>query len=188
MADGKERTIQHISATSFWSPDGKPISARQFIENLFGQLPDLFRDEAELRSLWGQPETRRALLRSLEERGFAGEQLREITRVIDAENSDLFDVLAYIAFAQAPMTRAERVARHRAGILARYYDPKLQAFLDFVLAQYVGQGTGELDPAKLPNLLELKYRTIDDAAAELGDPQEIRAAFVGFQRDLFAPN
>ena len=34
LADGKERTIQHMAATSFWSPDGKPISAAQFIEGL----------------------------------------------------------------------------------------------------------------------------------------------------------
>jgi type I restriction enzyme, R subunit len=72
--DGKERTIQHISATSFWDPSGKPISAKQFIETLFGQLPQLFKDEAELRQLWSKPDTRKILLKSLEERGFAGEQ------------------------------------------------------------------------------------------------------------------
>src|SRR5450755_2791787 len=26
LADGKERTIQHIMATTFWGPDGKPMS------------------------------------------------------------------------------------------------------------------------------------------------------------------
>lgn len=26
-------------ATSYWSPDGKPISANQMIEKLFGELP-----------------------------------------------------------------------------------------------------------------------------------------------------
>jgi type I restriction enzyme, R subunit len=186
LADGKERTIQHISATSFWSPEGKPISAAQFIESLFGQLPQLFRDEAELRELWSRPDTRKALLKSLEERGFAGEQLREITRVIDAENSDLFDVLAYIAYAHRPITRAERAESHKPRILPRY-DSKLQEFLDFVLAQYVSQGVGELDQEKLGSLLELKYHTVNDAAETLGGIPAIRDAFVGFQRHLYEP-
>ena len=38
LADGKERTIQHMMATTFWSPDGKPMSAAQFVERLFGEL------------------------------------------------------------------------------------------------------------------------------------------------------
>ena len=184
LADGKERTIRHISATSFWDPSGRPISAKQFIESLFGQLPQLFRDEAELRELWSKPDTRRALLKGLEERGFAGEQLREMTRVIDAEKSDLFDVLAYIAYARKPLTRTERVASKKPRILPRY-DPQLQRFLDFVLAQYESQGVGELDQEKLPSLLELKYHTVNDAADALGGIPAIRDAFIGFQRYLY---
>jgi type I site-specific restriction endonuclease len=103
LADGKERTIQHMMATTFWSPDGKPISAAEFIERLFGELPELFKDEEELRRLWSRPDTRSKLLEGLAERGYAGEQLAEVTRLIDAEKSDLYDVLAYIAFALAPI-------------------------------------------------------------------------------------
>jgi type I restriction enzyme R subunit len=44
---GKERTIQHMMATTFWSPDGKPMSADEFISRLFGELPALFKDEDE---------------------------------------------------------------------------------------------------------------------------------------------
>jgi type I restriction enzyme R subunit len=184
LADGKERTIQHISATSFWDPSGKPISAKQFIERLFGQLPQLFKDEAELRTLWSKPDTRKALLRSLEERGFAGEQLAAVTKIIDAEKSDLFDVLAYIAYTKAPLTRAERVNAHKPQIM-KLYDPKLQTFLDFVLAQYVAQGVTELDQEKLGSLLELKYHTVSDAAAQLGGVAAIRDAFINFQGYLY---
>ena len=125
LADGKERTIQHMMATSYWSPDGKPISANQMIENLFGELPRFFKDEDELRRLWSKPDTRKALLQSLAEKGFGPEQLSEISRMINAENSDVFDVLAYIAFALAPITRSERVEARKQNILARY-DAKLQ--------------------------------------------------------------
>jgi len=185
LADGKERNLQHISATMFYSPDRGPLSAAEFVERLFGELPALFKDEAELARLWGDPATRRALLESLSERGYGAEQLGEIRRMIDAEKSDIFDVLAYIAFALAPVTRAERVERRRSAIFAQY-DDKLQTFLDFVLAQYVKEGVSELDQEKLPDLLVLKYRGIADATAALGgDAKRIREAFVGFQKELY---
>ena len=185
LADGRERTLQHMMATTFWSPDGRPMSAAEFVSRLFGELPALFKDEDELRALWSQPDTRRALLDSLEGKGFGGDQLRAVERMIDAEKSDLYDVLAYIAFALPPVTRQERAEGRRASIFS-HYDAKLQAFLDFVLSQYVKEGVGELDQAKLPQLLQLKYRAVSDAAAELGGVARIRDAFVGFQAHLYA--
>jgi type I restriction enzyme R subunit len=185
LADGKERSIQSMMATTFWSPDGKQISANQMIEKLFGELPRFFKDEDELRKIWSRPHTRKALLENLSEKGFGSDQLAEISRMINAEKSDVFDVLAYIAYALAPITRSERVETHRADIFSRY-DGKLEAFLDFVLGQYVKQGVGELDQEKLGALLQLKYHTIDDAAAQLGSVSLIRDTFLGFQQHLYA--
>ncbi len=88
LADGKERTLQHRISTQFWSPDGKPMTAAEFVERLFGDIPDLFRDEDELRALWSRPDTRKALLDGLAEKGYGNEQLTEISRLIDAEKSD----------------------------------------------------------------------------------------------------
>ena len=184
LADGKERTIQHIMATTFWSPDGTPMSAQQFVEQLFGDLPELFKDEDELRRIWSQPDTRKALLETLSEKGYGDEQLGEIRRIVDAENCDLYDVLAYIAYALSPITRAERVENHKELIFS-HYDEKLRAFLDFVLAQYVNEGVGELAEDKLPDLLELQYQAVNDAAAELGGVAAIREAFIGFQQYLY---
>ncbi len=184
LADGKERTIQHMMATAFWNPDGKPLSAAEFIEQLFGHLPELFKDEDELRRIWSKPDTRKALLEALSEKGYGDEQLGEIRRMIDAEKSDLYDVLVYIAYALWPITRAERVETHKELIFS-HYDENLQAFLDFVLAQYVNEGVGELAEDKLPDLLELKYHAVNDAAAELGGVAVIREAVVGFQRYLY---
>ncbi len=184
LADGKERAIQHMMATSYWSPDGKPISANQMVEKLFGELPRFFKDEDELRRLWSKPDTRKALLQGLAEKGFGSEQLAEISKMINAEKSDVFDVLAYIAFALAPITRLERVETRKGNILARY-DGKLQAFLDFVLAQYVQQGVDELDQDKLSSLLQLKYHSVPDAIDQLGEVPVIRDTFIGFQRYLY---
>ncbi len=184
LADGKERSIQHMMATTFWSPDGKPMSATQFIERLFGELPELFKDEDELRALWGRPDTRKALLEGLAEKGFGEEQLAEAKIMIDAENSDVFDVLAYIAFTLAPISREERVALNKERIYTKY-NYKQQEFLGFVLNQYVKEGVGELAQEKLPTLLEVKYNVLSDAAASLGSIPEIRDVFVGFQQYLY---
>lgn len=187
LADGKDRSIQSMMATSYWGPDGKPISANQMIEKLFGELPRFFKDEDELRRLWSRPDTRKALLESLNEKGFGPQQIDEIGRMINAENSDVFDVLAYIGFALMPITRSERVAARKADILARY-DLKLQTFLDFVLAQYVKQGVHELDREKLSALLELKYQSVSDAIDALGDVPVIKNTFEGFQQYLYERN
>lgn len=187
LADGKERTIQHISATMFYSPDGRPLSATECVERLYGELPTLFKDEAELRALWGAPDTRRALLDGLSDKGFGRDQLNEIAKLIDAEKSDLFDVLAYIAFALPTITRSERVAQRKSAVLGGH-DPKLQEFLDFVLGQYVERGVDELGADRLAPLLELKYRAVADAATKLGgDVKAIRTAFVESQARLFQP-
>ena len=184
LADGKERSFQHISATTFWSVDGKPVSARQFIEDLYGKLPELFRDEDELRRLWSQPDTRRKLVEGLAERGFVGETLAEIRRAVDGQEMDLFDVLAYIAYTKPPLKRAERVEANRGEILARY-EAKQQEFIDFVLGQYVEVGESELDGDKLPALLQLKYGSPMDAIDKLGTVADIRRTFSGFQSDLY---
>lgn len=160
------------------------MSAAQFVERMFGELPELFKDEDELRKIWKQPETRSKLLDGLAERGYGVEQLEEIKTMISAEKSDLFDVLAYIAFALAPLTRADRAKIGKQRIASEYSD-ELQMFLGFVLSQYVSEGVGELDSSKLPDLLELRYNGVNDATAQLGSVQEIRGAFVGFQRHLY---
>ncbi len=184
LADGKERAFQHISATTFWSVDGRPVSAQQFIQDLFGQLPDLFRDEDELRAIWSQPDTRRKLVEGLAERGFTGEALEGIRRATDSRDSDLFDVLAYIAYLRVPLRRSERAERRREAILSRY-EPRQHEFIDFVLDQYVLVGESELDGDKLPELLQLKYGSPADAINKLGSVAEIRSTFRGFQGGLY---
>jgi type I restriction enzyme R subunit len=185
LADGKDRTIQHMICTSFWHPDGKPMSSHQFMELLFGKLPDFFKDEDELRALWSEPDTRKKLLDGLAEKGFGKDQLAEMQRIIDAEKSDLFDVLAYVAYALPPLTRRERAAKAKIGISTQF-NSKQQAFLDFVLVHYVSAGVEELDGEKLAPLLRLKYHdSINDAVADLGRPEVIRQVFTGFQRYLY---
>jgi type I restriction enzyme R subunit len=185
LADGKARTIQHMMCTTFWHPDGTPISAQQFMELLFGKLPEFFKNEAELRALWSAPDTRAKLLQGLAEKGFGRDQMVEMQKIIDAEKSDLFDVLAHIAYALPTLTREERAAKAKVSI-STHFNTKLQVFLAFVLSHYVQVGVEELDQEKLRPLLRLKYHdAIADAVADLGRPEDIGKVFAGFQKYLY---
>jgi len=187
LADGKARAIQHMMVTSFWHPDGTPMSAQQFMEMLFGRIPEFFKNEAELRALWSAPDTRSKLLQGLAEKGFGADQMAEMQRIINAEKSDLFDVLAYVAYALPTLTREERATRAKVRIRAQFSD-KQQTFLDFVLAHYVKEGVQELDREKLTPLLLLKYHdSLADALTDLGRPEEIGHIFAGFQKYLYHP-
>jgi type I restriction enzyme R subunit len=185
LADGKARTIQHMMCTTFWHPDGTPMSAQQFMELLFGRLPDFFHNEAELRALWSAPDTRKRLLEGLADKGFGKEQLAEMQKIIDAEKSDLFDVLAHVAYALPPLTREERASRAKV-VISTHFNSKQRVFLDFVLSHYVAVGVDELDQDKLTPLLRLQYHdSIADAVADLGRPDEIGRVFSGFQKYLY---
>jgi type I restriction enzyme R subunit len=183
LADGKERSIQHMMMTTFWHPDGTPMSSQQFMDMLFGKLPDFFANEDELRELWSVPDTRAKLLAGLDEKGFGNDQLAEMQKIIDAENSDLFDVLAHVAYALPTLSRDQRAAKAKVEI-STHFNSKQQVFLDFVLSHYVSVGVEELDQKKLAPLLKLRYRdSINDAVADLGE--DIGEAFTGFQKYLY---
>ena len=155
------------------------------MEALFGKLPEFFKNEEELRALWIVPDTRKKLLEGLAEKGFGKDQLAEMQKIIDAEKSDLFDVLAHVAYASMPLTREERATKAKV-IISTHFNSKQQVFLSFVLSHYVIVGVEELDQDKLTPLLKLKYHdSIADAVADLGKPDEIGRVFAGFQRYLY---
>ena len=185
LADGKERFIQHTTQTSFWSADGKPISAEEFLHSLFGKLPEFFKDEAQLRKIWSNPITRKALLDKLAEAGYGMNELKTLQQLINAENSDIFDALEYISYAIKPISREERVARAQLNIF-KSLDNNQKEFLEFVLSKYVETGIEELGQEKLPDLLKIKYSAINDATELLGGVNRIRATFFNFQQHLFA--
>jgi len=184
LRDGKEREIQYMVATSFWGADGSPISMEEFLESLFGKLPDFFKSEDELRKIWSDPVTRKALLEKLAEAGFGLDELANLQKMINAEKSDLFDVLEYVSFSVQPITREARVAQAQVKIFEGL-DIKQKEFLEFVLSKYIETGVEELDQEKLPDLLMLKYQALSDAEEILGDADSIRATFIDFQKYLY---
>ena len=109
-------------------------------------------------------------------------------KIIDAENSDLFDVLAFVAYALHPIPREVRADHARLYIHSKFTS-KQQLFLDFVLQHYITMGVQELAQEKLTPLLRLRYQnSIADAVADLGRPEEIGQLFAGFQKYLYEPS
>ncbi|WP_428087936.1 EcoAI/FtnUII family type I restriction enzme subunit R [Candidatus Thioglobus sp.] len=185
LGNGKELEIQKMIETSFWSADGKPISAAEFLNNLFGELPNFFKSEAELREIWSSPITRKTLLEKLDEAGFGKAELNALQKLINAEKSDLFDVLEYVFNSDIkPISRQDRVANAQAAIFALLNNQQ-QEFIEFVLKQYIKTGVEELDQAKLPVLLTNKYQSLEDAKEILGDVKRISTLFIEFQKYLY---
>ena len=179
--------IINIAATTFWGPDGKPISAKQFIERMFGELPELFDSEDDLLAQWSAPDTRKALLERLAERSYDETVLAEVQNALSAKDCDIFDVLAHVAYARNMRTRQDRadVGRRR---VEDQYPSKMIAFLDYVLDSYVENGAANLDRSKLSDFVKIRYSTAKECGIELGGMPAVVEAFVGFQRHLYTPS
>ena len=184
LADGKDRHIRYVAATTYWSHEGRPITAKEFMEQLFGDLGALLESEDDLRRIWSDPDRREAFMRQLSELGYDKDRLADMQRLIDAPNSDIFDVLAHVRFALAPLARSERADAARATGFSGY-EAEMREFLNYVLGAYEAQGINELAPSRLPDFLRIRYGGTNDAKRLLGSLADIRNAFVGIQEHLF---
>ena len=191
LADGKDREFQHMTSKMFYSVDGTPMSLTEFIQSLFNtlEMPDLFKNEDELRALWSVPSTRAKLLKQLEDAGFPTSELVSIQELIDAQNSDLFDVLEFVKYALKPVTRKTRATVSRSIMEAGIEDKQLE-FVDFLVSQYIESGVGELEEGKLETLLEIKYSDVFNAVKVLGNGEvsKVRNIFLTFQKNLYLPH
>lgn len=167
--------------------DGKLITLKEFVNVLVDNetLPKFFKDDEDLRTQWQNPDTRKALLEKMEHDGFSLDKLLKVQEMLNYEKCDLLDVLEYLAYQSTPIEREQRVAIAHSEITADLNEPQSD-FVNFVLDQYIEQGYTELSMENLPELIKLKYGTINDAKAELGSLGEINKIFVGFQKGLYA--
>jgi type I restriction enzyme R subunit len=185
LSDGKVRELQSMTSTYFYV-DGKPISAEEFLKRLFDtlKLPELLESEERLRELWANPLTRRDLLQKLENEGCSKDDLLKLQELINAENSDLFDVLEYIAYAKSPVSRAARVETSKDNIF-NLLNGEQREFVGYVLRNYADVGVDELDVSKLSTVLTAKYGSIHAAQEVLGNVQSIQSTFIEFQQHLY---
>ena len=185
LSDGKTREIKHVSSVMYWSPEGKPITAREFVEQMFDDLPRFFENEDQLRDIWSIPDTRQKLLADLAEAGYDDEKLDGMKELIDAKDSDVYDVLAYVAYQAETRTRSDRVSIASSSIRQAFADPKQLEFINFILDKYIEDGVNELATSNIKSLATLKYDSVTDAARVLGSASVIKETFVGFQKYLY---
>ncbi len=185
LADGKERQIKYIATTTYFSHDGKMISGEEFMQQLFGDLSDLVRDEDHLREIWSNPETRVQFFKILADRGYDQDRLEDMKRLIDAPNSDVFDVLAYVKFTLTPLDRSVRADRARVAGLAGI-DGEMRSFLEAVLGAYEVHGVDELALSKIGDFLRVRYGGMNGGKRALGEIPKIKQAFTEIQAHIFA--
>ena len=185
LADGKERTIQFIATTTYWSADGQPMSADEFIEQIFGDLSDMIASEDQLRVLWSNPENRERFLAQLYDRGYDRGRLNDVRQLIDAPDSDLFDVLGYVLYANPPRTRRERADEVRQSGLDQA-DHELRKLLLGILQAYETDGEEELATSKLESFLISRYGSVLDGQKTFGNLSAVRTAFGRMQLCLYA--
>jgi len=185
LSDGKTRQIKHVSSVMYWSPEGKPITAREFVEQMFDDLPRFFENEDQLRDIWSTPDTRQKLLSDLAEAGYDDEKLDGMRELIDARDSDVYDVLAYVAYQSETRTRSERASVASSSIRQAFADPKQLEFIKFILDKYIEDGVNELAMSNIKSLATLKYDSVTDAARVLGSASVVKETFVGFQKYLY---
>ena len=156
------------------------------------QLPGLFNSVDELREIWSDPDLREQLLAKLVQAGFDKEQLSTLRRIFEADDCDIFDLLAFLAFEQPMATRKSRADAVRANnaFFEQYQHEKAKQFLHFVLNRYEQTGTTELARERLPMLIELSGlgTTKDASNAFGGKPTYLLAAFKQLQQQIYHVN
>ncbi|EOD9048146.1 type I restriction-modification enzyme R subunit C-terminal domain-containing protein, partial [Klebsiella quasipneumoniae] len=187
---GKYRELKVIDIeTRYIDENGKPLSIQEFVERLIQQLPGLFKSVDELRDIWSDPDLREQLLAKLIQAGFDKEQLSTLRRMFEADDCDIFDLLAFLAFEQPMATRRSRAeaVRTNNAFFDQYKEAKAKQFLHFVLKRYEQDGTTELARERLPALIELSGlgTTKDASMAFGGKPAQLLAAFKQLQHQLY---
>lgn len=183
LSDGRTRKIKYLKSDMFWGAAGKPVSAEEFLKAMFGQMPEFFTSVEDLQEKWSTPKTRDALLRKMDEAGYGKDVLKQVRTLIDAENSDLLDVLEYISFNIEPIERTVRVKKVE-GYRATLND-KERDFVNFIINLYIKEGVEELSADKLPAIVAMKYGSISDGMKVLGGVDVAKKAFLNFQRNLY---
>jgi len=183
LSDGKRRAIRYQSEVMFWSPEGKPVPAQDFIREMYGKLPDFYSSIDDLKQKWADPATRETLLEKLGQAGYDTDVLDQVRHIIDADNADLLDVLEYISYAVSPIERKQRAQKTQGFVDT--LTPAQQSFVNYIIVAYVENGEKELRRNNLPGLIEQKFRDINTGLSALGGVKAAKQVYDNFQRQLY---
>lgn len=172
--------------TTYVGAEGKPLRTGEYLEYLIGVLGGLYDDEIRLREIWSDPRERRALLAKLENMHIDATQLAELAALFEAEDADIYDVLAHLSFNHEIMSRSERViaVEHR-DFIERHHSTKARDFLEFILHRYERDGVSELGEEKLSSLIQLSSIDKEELKSAFGGIAQIKEGYLELQREIY---
>ncbi|MFU8973213.1 EcoAI/FtnUII family type I restriction enzme subunit R [Chryseobacterium wangxinyae] len=187
LSNGRKVRITDVEVR-YVGDDGRPLTVSEFLEKLIEFLPNLFSSEQQLRELWSKPESREELLTKLGQTGFDDEQIETLQKMFEAEESDIFDLLAFVSYSKDLITRTQRAetTRLKTDFFKTYENEKAQEFLYFILDRYKRDGIEELKRDKLSELIQLNgLGTTQQAAKVFGNANNLINAFYKLQEVMY---
>ncbi len=183
---GKKLRVIDIE-TTYVGEDGRPLKTADYLELLIGVLGKFYNDENGLREIWSDPKHRKELLNKLRDMNIDESQLHDLQEIFEAEDSDIYDVLAHLSFNMDIKTRSERVlAVENSHFVEKYHNEKAKQFIEFILDRYRKDGVKELDDDKLGKLVDLSgLGTIREVAANFGGIPQMGNEYLELQKEIY---
>lgn len=183
---GKKLKVINIE-TTYVGEDGIPLKTEDYLELLIGALGEFYNDENALREIWSNPKNRKDLLNKLKEMNIDESQLNDLKEIFDAEDSDIYDVLAHLSFNMDIKSRSERViAVENSAFVEKYHNEKAKQFIEFILDRYRKDGVKELDDDKLGKLVDLSgLGTIREVASNFGGIPQMGNEYLELQKEIY---
>jgi len=181
---GKKLKVINIE-TTYVGDDGIPLKTNEYLELLIGLLGKFYNDENGLRDIWSNPSNRKDLLNQLRDMNIDESQLEDLKVIFEAEESDIYDVLAHLSFNLDIKTRTERVMSvENSTFVERYHTDKAKEFIEFILDRYRKDGVNELDEKNLSALVKLSGNDLKDLKQSFGT-YKIRDEYFGLQKEIY---
>jgi len=183
---GKKLKVINIE-TTYVGMDGIPLKTEDYLELLIGVLGKFYNNEDGLREIWSNPTNRKELLNKLKEMNIDESQLNDLKMIFEAQDSDIYDVLAHLSFNLDIKTRSERVfAVEHSEFIEKHHNEKAKEFIEFILERYKKDGVKELDEDKLGKLVDLSgLGSVREVANNFGGIPQMRDEYFELQREIY---
>jgi len=167
-------------------PDGNQLRVVQFTDYTADKVRTMYRNAAELRGEWADPEQRSEIIERLAERGIDFDHLAETANQPDADPLDLICHLAFNAPLRTRRERAQRLRTERQDFFDQF-GPDARKILDELLDKYTEHGTAQF---VIPDVLEVPpisaHGNVIEIAGRFGGVEQLRQAVIQLQTLLYA--
>jgi len=167
-------------------PDGNQLRVVQFTDYTADKVRTLYRNAAELRNDWSDPDRRRDIIDRLEDRGIDFDHLAETANQPDADPLDLICHLAFNSPLRTRRERAQRLRTERQDFFDQF-GPDARKVLDELLDKYTEHGTAQF---VIPDVLEVPpisaHGNVLEIAGRFGGVEQLRQAVIQLQTLLYA--